>query len=450
MMPEDHTLVLKPEIDHRPAAPAATVVSNWRQPAFGQRLKQMRTQRGLRQSALTGDGMSAGYLSRLEHGERPPTARAVAYLAERLGVSLDAFNEEAPDHAEERALSRLLASAAVVSRPVGLAELKQPLAEALGRVRERVPELRWQALWLLAEHAAVHGEHAEELEWLQRLSVISDELDIPELQVRARTEVARSHRELGSLDQTLKYAWEALAIAREQNFGARDVVPVLLVLVSAEAEAGRLPEAVAHVGELLPLAADVSDVAAAKALWTAATVRSWQGDGAGARQLMEEALLRLDSHDDLTLWMRLRLAAAALYLRMQTPLHDAAATCLDQAAATVALIGTELHRQELLSLQAHLAFVTGDVDTARELVRQLDGMELRLAFYDRSRLEMLRCRLLILDGRVADGVKALKQLAGEAHEALNTDLALDIWRLIAETLEPDDAEQVSAPGSALG
>ncbi|MGN5376796.1 helix-turn-helix domain-containing protein [Streptomyces lasalocidi] len=56
------------------------------QPAFGRRLRKLRQARGLSQTALAGDGMSTGYLSRLESGARQPTERAVAYLAVRLDL----------------------------------------------------------------------------------------------------------------------------------------------------------------------------------------------------------------------------------------------------------------------------------------------------------------------------------------------------------------------------
>ncbi|MFD7460666.1 helix-turn-helix domain-containing protein, partial [Streptomyces sp. NPDC059868] len=66
------------------------------QPSFGRRLKQLRQQRGKTQSDLTGPGMSSAYLSRLESGARPPTERAVAILAERLGVPTGAFEATDP------------------------------------------------------------------------------------------------------------------------------------------------------------------------------------------------------------------------------------------------------------------------------------------------------------------------------------------------------------------
>ncbi|TYB68461.1 helix-turn-helix domain-containing protein [Nonomuraea sp. PA05] len=50
------------------------------QPVLGRRLRQRRTERGLTLAALAGEGMSTGYLPRLESGARQPTERAIAHL----------------------------------------------------------------------------------------------------------------------------------------------------------------------------------------------------------------------------------------------------------------------------------------------------------------------------------------------------------------------------------
>ena len=47
---------------------------------FGALLRQLRTQRGLTQSDLAGPGISASYLSMLEHGKRKPTPHVIAAL----------------------------------------------------------------------------------------------------------------------------------------------------------------------------------------------------------------------------------------------------------------------------------------------------------------------------------------------------------------------------------
>ena len=55
---------------------------------FGARLRRLRSERGLLQSDLVGDGVSASYVSLLESGRRQPTPPVAAALANRLGVPL--------------------------------------------------------------------------------------------------------------------------------------------------------------------------------------------------------------------------------------------------------------------------------------------------------------------------------------------------------------------------
>jgi transcriptional regulator with XRE-family HTH domain len=421
----------------------SAIGERWRQPAFGRRLKRLRVQREMPQSSLVGDGMSASYLSRLERGERPPTARAAVYLADRLGVPLEAF-DEARETSAPRTLSRLLSLAAAASSD--LAGLRHPLAEAMEAAGDEAPELRWQALWFLAEHSALHGRHTEALQLFNALLTVSDELREPELQVRALTRKARCHRELGDLQQTLRCATDALAIANDHGLDAQDVIPVLLILVSAEAETGHLPAATNRAAQLMELAAEAPDSLRAMALWTSATVHSWQGDRQTALSLTEEALRLVHSHDDLMLWMRLRLAAAALYLRLADPRTEAAEERLREAAAAVELIGTELHHQELTVLEAHLAYAKGDLEAAAQLSLRLADADLRLAAHDRARFEILRSQILIAQGEVAQGIEGLRREAQRAHGALNLDLAVDIWRLVAETLTTHGDPGRAQPG----
>src|SRR5690242_20630866 len=112
------------------------------QPAFGRRLKQLRTERGLTQAELAGEGMSTGYLSRLESGARPPTEEAVAHLARQLGVAPEDLAEP-PDWSLARSLATTVG--------LDVEETGELLARALRTAGSEDPLLRWQALWQVAE-----------------------------------------------------------------------------------------------------------------------------------------------------------------------------------------------------------------------------------------------------------------------------------------------------------
>jgi transcriptional regulator with XRE-family HTH domain len=55
----------------------------------GERLRRLRTERGLSQKEIAAPGVGSAYISRIEEGERNPSLRALRLLAEKLGVTLE-------------------------------------------------------------------------------------------------------------------------------------------------------------------------------------------------------------------------------------------------------------------------------------------------------------------------------------------------------------------------
>lgn len=402
------------------------------QPAFGQRLRVLRIERGLSQASLAADVISTGYLSRLESGTRPPTRRVIDHLAQRLGVPASAFQAQA------RPLAQMVA--AVSSAPDN-DDLAEPLAEALRDGGETDAAVRWQALWLLARIRVGQGRHSEELTSLEELVALSDELGSPELRARSRVAISRCLRELGDIDRARTRAAEACSLAATLQLPDR--ADALHALVSVEAEMGRLGEASAHADELCQMTEQAGAGMRAAALWAAATVRTRQGEYAGALQSLERALAGLDAHEDLMLWMRLRLAAASLYLQVTPPLTDQAQVRVDEVAPVLDLVGSDLYKQQLLALRAHLAFGEGRVADAEALCERIDEQTLSLSFRDSIRVRSLRGQLAIRAGRVDEGTRILEELARYAQDRHNVELAAEIWRTLARSLA--DAYQTGQP-----
>ncbi|MFI5766885.1 helix-turn-helix domain-containing protein [Streptomyces sp. NPDC051563] len=404
------------------------------QPHFGQRLRALRVGRGLSQAALAGDAMSTGYLSRLESGARPPTAKSVDYLAERLDVPVSAFARE-----RGPVLGHVLAAVTSVSDD-GLDEfLADPLAEALRADDGQDPALRWQALWLLARMRGRQGRSTEEYELTAELHKLADELGVAELRVRAYTQHSRCARSIGRIAEACEYA--AGAVGAAAGLTLTDRAGALHALVSAEAEAGRLAEAEAHARELCALTGPVGGSTHTRALWAAATVGIRRGAYQEANDLLERALEGLDSHEDPGLWLRLRLAAASLLLQTVPPQTAKARASLEQIGPALEIVGTEVRRQEGLLLHAQLACAEGDLARARELCDQAQALDLRLSFRDRIRLQVLSGRLDVLAGRTSLGIQRLSDLARQAVEAHNVELAAETWRTLAEALAEGRGEQ---------
>ncbi|MGW0614957.1 helix-turn-helix domain-containing protein [Streptomyces sp. NPDC002788] len=408
------------------------------QPAFGRRLRKLRQARGLSQTALAGDGMSTGYLSRLESGARQPTERAVAYLAGRLGLAAADFEEPAGGS---------LAHALTLAASTGSDAAMETLREALAAEGHETPVLRWQALWHLARQRRVQGDHTGERGYLEELVRLGDQVGLTALRVRGLTRYARCLRSLGEITDARDAATTAHRLAQEDDLEADDRAAVLLALVSVEAEAGRMPDARAHADELVELVAGRSDALWAEAMWTAAAVLVRQGDHAAAQARLEEALEKFDSGEDLVLWLRLRIATGRLHLQKRPPDPEAAERCATAAESALVFVGTPGLRQELTALKADLAFLTARYDDARVLLGELAQAQPMMTYRDRMRLDILRHQLRIRSGD-AGGVQGLRALAEQAQADANIDLAADIWRILAESLVEAGGERGTAASGA--
>ena len=65
---------------------------------IGTRIRDLRVSKGMTQTALSGNGISSGYVSLIESGKRTPSDRMVREIADRLGVSVEEIlrSDESP------------------------------------------------------------------------------------------------------------------------------------------------------------------------------------------------------------------------------------------------------------------------------------------------------------------------------------------------------------------
>lgn len=405
------------------------------QPTFGQLVRTLREQRGLSQAALAEGGLSTGYLSRLESGARPPTWRVIEHIAARLDVPVTLFEAPAADVQDQPSGAGTTSQATVLSAAVSAADdaLADELLTGLLHSEDQLdPALRWQALWLLARIRGNAGEREEEHQLLIELVELSHRIGSTPLIARAQIQLARCLRALGSPIQARDLALDAHRVSSDLPLA--DQAGALHALLAAEAEAGLLTDARAHADELVKLTDAAGGTLSAEALWAAATVCIRQGDHTIALERLELALERLQGPSDLLLWMRLRLAEASLCLQVTPPRAAQARRALDAVDPLLQVIGTDLHRQEIMTLRAHLAFEEGDQQRAWELCEELDRQESLLTFRDRIKQQALRGRLIILRGERDRGVALLRSLAREAEESHNVELASELWRSLAESL----------------
>jgi tetratricopeptide (TPR) repeat protein len=382
---------------------------------------------------LAGSEISPAYLSRLESGARPPTERVVTYLCEKLKVSPASFQTTTGS-----SLARALATVMTVGESPAMAAV---LEEALLHEQEEDIDavLRWQAQWALARCYQTQGRATEELALLHEMTALSDRTGLPELRVRSRVRLARRLRASGDVTGARECVEEGLALAEANDLPQRDIVESLLTLISIEAEEGQLTQARADadrvVGTLSDGSAELPLRLQVEVLWTASSVCARQGDHPAAVAMMTRALAAVPGNEDPVLWMRLRLAAASMYLRMDPRNTREARLRLDEAEAVTGLVGMPVHQRELLFLQCQLAFYEGRFDDARTLSGRLgDGPE-GLDVRDQLRLDVLRNQIEIVRGDHAAAVAGLERIAKEAQRSVNVELSAEVWRALAEALK---------------
>ncbi|MCX5400303.1 helix-turn-helix domain-containing protein [Streptomyces sp. NBC_00102] len=405
------------------------------QPAFGRRLRALRVARALSQAELGGSEFSAAYLSRLESGARPPTTRVLEHLCARLGVVPADF---APPVGS--LLARVLAAVTTVH---GSPRTAGELEEALRLDEEAGAALRWQAQWLLADCYHAEGRQDDELRLLRELVVLSDALDLPYTQARSRIRLARRLCAAGDLPEARAVAERAHALSLANRLPRQDMTEAALTLVSIDAEIGRLTEARNRADRLADSLDEVTengiDGLLSKrlrldVLWSAATVAMRQGDWEAAVGRLQSALGGMPSSEDPVLWLRLRLAAATMYLQMNPRRTDQAGRHLAELASAVAVVGTSSQYLELLLLQYRLAFYEGRVADARAIDARLGPRPEGMSHQHLVVLAALRNQMAFLDGNRTTAVAELERMAKEAHEAGTIELAAELWRALAESL----------------
>ncbi|MFJ9212740.1 helix-turn-helix domain-containing protein [Streptomyces sp. NPDC102264] len=398
------------------------------QPLFGRRLRALRIAQGFSQVQLAGTEISSAYLSRLESGARPPTDRVLSYLCEKLKVAPASFHATTSS-----SLARALATVMTVGESPAMAVA---LEEALLLEQDVDAVLRWQAQWVLARCYQTQGKVEEELGVLQEMTELSDRTGLPELRARSRVRLARRLRASGDVARARERVEEGLALAEANDLPHRDIVEALLTLISIETESGQITQAradaermVESLSDELPLRLQV------EVLWTAANVCARQGDHQAAVEMMARALEALPGNEDPVLWMRLRLAAASMYLRMDPRDTRETRLRLDEAEAVAGLVGMAVHQRELLLLQCQLAFYEGRFDDARAVSDQLGERPDGLGVRDQLRLDVLRNQIEIVEGDHSTAVASLERIAKEAQRSVNVELSAEVWRALAEALK---------------
>lgn len=331
---------------------------------LGARIKGARVAAGLTQPALAGTDASVAYLSRIESGQRRPSAELLTRLAARLGVTVeflvlggsweDASRLELQlDHAELSLVGGDADNALSLARDaLTYSELD---AVAGGSTRAR---------YVVAAALDALGDAAASDSFEQLLETCTDSAT----RMKAATALCRIWRERGELERAVASAEAELAAQPAEALGTEEGIRLSVTLAAALFVSGHAEEAARLCDRAIAESERLSSpVARASAYWNASVIRAESGDIAEALPLAKRALHLLENTERVRDIGRLRTQLSAIMLRTSPPrLEDAkeqlllADTELDWSEASPA----DRARNDLVNAQALL--MDGHAEQARE------------------------------------------------------------------------------------
>jgi transcriptional regulator with XRE-family HTH domain len=331
----------------------------------GQRIRRLRLAKGLSQRQIAGPGVSYGYVSRIEKGDRNPSLEALHYLAGKLGVDPEYLKDgRAIPAAKERELR--LADAEIALRMSGdLDRAEGTLRELL---REEVPdglEVRIRAALgtLLARKGDNYGARLE----LER--VVSSGGVRPETRPDVYETLSTLYAATRRSPQAIDLLERCIRVVDEDENALTQRVRYRSYLAQVFSSVGALDRARTTLEEATGLADDLARPQDRITLyWTGARI-SWMEahDADAALRFTGRAIGLLEATEDTMELARAHLLAAQICNLDHR--HHEARRHIEQAAPLVSQSDDQPSLGVLRSEEAKVEAQLGDPSRAVELAR---------------------------------------------------------------------------------
>ena len=333
----------------------------------GERLRRLRTERGLSQRDLSSPGVSYAYISRIEAGARRPSVKALRRLAEKLGVTAE-YLETGSEIGQSEALELRLADLELRLRLDGDSptdELQALLAEAEAHADVPVAVRAHVALGYAAEST---GSHAVAIGHLERA------LEYGFVNVATRPDVyltlAHSYAAAGSPSRAVELLEVALAqlvaIAPEDTATR---VRISTYLSYALTDLGELTRARAVVSEALFATDEATDpFTRVRLYWSLGRISGEQANPRAALESFRRAIALLEATDD-----TLHLARAHMACAEMAMMGSEIGTATGHLAEAERLLGSHATGENLvalLRLQAMASVHTNEYERAENYAQR--------------------------------------------------------------------------------
>lgn len=424
---------------------------------LGQRIKSARLAAGLTQRQLAGDGLTAGYVSRIEDGSRRPSVSDLERMAEMIGTTLAALVAQ-PEPADQPQLRLRLDHAELALLSGDCQRAFDEAVEAEAEIERRALEGAAGDPVLLVDARFIR---AAALEGLGRLNdavrLLEDITSQPEPSVRwvkALIALCRCHKEQGNLNEAIAVGDRVTPLISDLGLdGLTESIQLSVSVAGAYMKRGDLDCAMRLCDRAVAAAEKVgSPIAKASAYWNASLVEGRRGAHQSALTLAQRALASFEEGEDFRNIGRLRTQVAAMQLRNDPPDPEGALRRLEVAEQELSWSSASpMDKADHFLVRARAIFLTGDtiqaersLSTAEELLgdsapllrAEAEALRGRIAISGREVDEARRhyaaaVHLLTGVGSDRDAAQLWFELAGLLDRAGDRDGALDAYRSAA-------------------
>ena len=339
---------------------------------LGRRLRSARIARGLTQGDVAQDVMSVAYLSRIETGQRRPTAPRLQSLAARLSVTVESLLGVA-DQREVDAVRLELDYAELSLESGEPADAATHLAKALGRL-DTMPDAGLKDRARLLHARALEAAGQEDDAILELESLVGEDTSNGLVRIKAGITLSRIYRETGDLGRAIECGERVLASVEDTGLdGCDEAVQLAVTLAAAHFERGDTGHAVRMCRKAIVRAESLgSPMARASAYWNASAMQARKGDVGVAVPLAERALALLSEGQDARNLARLRTEVGRLQLELDPPAIEEARGNLEKATAEMAWSSaTPTDRAWTLLGMAKVTFLSGDLTECHRLIDEV-------------------------------------------------------------------------------
>lgn len=410
------------------------------QPDFGQRLRRLRTERGMSQRDLALDTVNQSYISLLESGARVPTLEVVLQLARVLDVPFNALVDNVsvpadkapafPSDASQLAES-LLTDSAIANGDLEQAEQRlttayrtaidggRPAAAlSHGLTLERVLDMR--------------SERHTRYQLLTELIEVAEKVAVPEACVRTRIALSTAARDVGRLSEALtqieRTEQEVIGTAFA---GGSEHVRLLGVHISVLSDAGGGVEVTRIVDRMVAMATEVGSVAIrGRAQWVASVALARLGEAERSLEHLRAAREMLANPSTSLLdWARLCRAAASALMDAGADFSEITMH-MDAARAATAACEAVADPAASASLEVRYALAAGEPEKALKIATTVDESAFTGIEHVRFVLAVGRAQLRCGDRAAAS--ETLRRAARLAEAAAAYRRATQIWHEVNE------------------